>query len=197
VADEVAAIAERLDALDVSPAVQREAQALRDLVARVRAAGHRVDVRVTWEQDDAIIFTREAAARGVDTVVAVGGDGTVLTALRAAAPTDTPVLGVACGSLGVLTAVGADDLAEALERRHFEALDREGQSGRDVEETVRALLEHDQNADDVSRAMHVHRNTVRYRLGRFRELTGLDLRRTDDLVTAWWLLARRAARRAR
>ena len=94
-------------------------------------------------------------------------------------------------------ALGADDLAEALERRHFEALDREGQSGRDVEETVRALLEHDQNADDVSRALHVHRNTVRYRLGRFRELTGLDLRRTDDLVTAWWLLARRAARRAR
>ncbi len=94
-------------------------------------------------------------------------------------------------------ALGADDLAEALERRHFEALDREGQSGRDVEETVRALLEHDQNADEVSRALHVHRNTVRYRLGRFRELTGLDLRRTDDLVTTWWLLARRAARRAR
>ncbi len=94
-------------------------------------------------------------------------------------------------------ALGADDLAEALERRHFEALDREGQSGRDVEETVRALLEHDQNADEVSRALHVHRNTVRYRLGRFRELTGLDLRRTDDLVTSWWLLARRAARRAR
>jgi PucR C-terminal helix-turn-helix domain len=94
-------------------------------------------------------------------------------------------------------ALGADDLAEALERRHFEALDREGQSGRDVEATVRALLEHDQNADEVSRAMHVHRNTVRYRLGRFRELTGLDVRCTDDLVTAWWLLARRAARRAR
>ncbi len=50
-----------------------------------------------------------------DLVVALGGDGTVLSALRAAAPESAPVLGVACGSLGALTAVPADELAEALE----------------------------------------------------------------------------------
>jgi NAD+ kinase len=49
-----------------------------------------------------------------DVVVAVGGDGTVLTALRAAAENDTPVLGVACGSLGALSAVRAPHLEEAL-----------------------------------------------------------------------------------
>jgi NAD+ kinase len=48
-------------------------------------------------------------------VVAVGGDGTVLAALRAASSTSTPVLGVACGSLGALSAVKAPDLAEALD----------------------------------------------------------------------------------
>ena len=37
-----------------------------------------------------------------DLVVAIGGDGTVLSALRASAETATPVLGVACGSLGAL-----------------------------------------------------------------------------------------------
>src|SRR5215204_4667601 len=49
-----------------------------------------------------------------DLAVAIGGDGTTLTALRAAAPTSTPVLGVACGSLGALSAVTADDLDDAL-----------------------------------------------------------------------------------
>ena len=51
-----------------------------------------------------------------DLVVALGGDGTVLSALRAAAPANAPVLGVACGSLGALTAVPADELSGALER---------------------------------------------------------------------------------
>ena len=51
-----------------------------------------------------------------DLVVTLGGDGTVLSGLRAAAPVDVPVLGVACGSLGALTATQADRLEEALER---------------------------------------------------------------------------------
>jgi NAD+ kinase len=53
-----------------------------------------------------------------DLVVALGGDGTVLAALRAAARQNAPVLGVACGSLGALTAVHADALERALERAH-------------------------------------------------------------------------------
>jgi NAD+ kinase len=51
-----------------------------------------------------------------DIVVALGGDGTVLGALRAGAPTHTPVLGVACGSLGALSAVTAEELPSALDR---------------------------------------------------------------------------------
>ena len=54
-----------------------------------------------------------------DLVVAIGGDGTVLTALRAAAEHATPVLGIACGSLGALSAVMASDTAPALDS--FEA----------------------------------------------------------------------------
>ena len=63
---------------------------------------------------------REVARQGEiepgDLVVALGGDGTVLSGLRASAPSDAPVLGVACGSLGALTAVPADRLDRALER---------------------------------------------------------------------------------
>jgi NAD+ kinase len=51
-----------------------------------------------------------------DLVVALGGDGTVLSALRSAAAANAPVLGVACGSLGALSAVTAGGTADALER---------------------------------------------------------------------------------
>jgi NAD+ kinase len=51
-----------------------------------------------------------------DLVVALGGDGTMLAALRAAASTRTPVLGVACGSLGAMSAVTSAELDGALDR---------------------------------------------------------------------------------
>ena len=51
-----------------------------------------------------------------DLIVALGGDGTTLAALRTAAAVGKPVLGVACGSLGALTAIGGDDIAHALDR---------------------------------------------------------------------------------
>jgi NAD+ kinase len=64
--------------------------------------------------------TRSVAPAGTvgpgDLVVALGGDGTMLAALRAAARTKTPVLGVACGSLGALSAVSARQLDPSLDR---------------------------------------------------------------------------------
>jgi NAD+ kinase len=50
-----------------------------------------------------------------DLLLALGGDGTALIALHAAAPSARPVLGVACGSLGALAAVTADRVAWALD----------------------------------------------------------------------------------
>jgi NAD+ kinase len=62
---------------------------------------------------------QEVAPRGevgaCDLVMALGGDGTTLAALRAAAPLRRPVMGIACGSLGALTTVTADDLEDALD----------------------------------------------------------------------------------
>ena len=51
-----------------------------------------------------------------DLIVALGGDGTTLAAVRVAAAVDRPVMGVACGSLGALTAVTAEHVDEALDR---------------------------------------------------------------------------------
>src|SRR5215203_5065881 len=52
---------------------------------------------------------------GCDLVAAVGGDGTVLAAMRAAAEAEAPVLGIACGSVGALAAVTAGELGQALD----------------------------------------------------------------------------------
>jgi len=49
-------------------------------------------------------------------LVALGGDGTTLTALHAGAASSRAVLGIACGSVGVLTSVAADRVADALDQ---------------------------------------------------------------------------------
>ena len=55
---------------------------LREAVKRLRNAGHRVDVRVAWDPQDAVAFAREAAEAGYDVVAAGGGDGTVNAVVR-------------------------------------------------------------------------------------------------------------------
>jgi len=57
-----------------------------------------------------------AEARDCDLVLTLGGDGTMLSGISVGGPAERPVLGVACGSLGVLTAVEADALPGALDR---------------------------------------------------------------------------------
>ncbi len=73
-------------------------------LVQLRTGGHRREVAPPGDAADC------------DLVVAMGGDGTALAALHAAAPAGRPVLGVACGSLGALTATTADKLEEALDR---------------------------------------------------------------------------------
>jgi NAD+ kinase len=53
-------------------------------------------------------------AAGCDAVIALGGDGTMLGAMRLAAPHDVPVMGVNLGTLGYLTEIDAAHLRTAL-----------------------------------------------------------------------------------
>jgi len=69
--------------------------ALRAAVARQRAAGHRIEVRVTWEMGDGRRFASETGER--DLVVAAGGDGTlneVLHGLMDLSEAARPILGI-------------------------------------------------------------------------------------------------------
>jgi len=69
--------------------------ALRAAVARHRKAGHRIEVRVTWEKGDARRFV--SGAGQVDLLIAAGGDGTVnevLHGLMDPSEATRPTLGI-------------------------------------------------------------------------------------------------------
>jgi len=61
------------------------------------------------------IDRRELAASAPDLVIVLGGDGTLLSAARAFARTQTPILSVNLGSLGFLTEIPLCDLYVTLE----------------------------------------------------------------------------------
>src|SRR5687767_5678936 len=85
---------------------------LRGALATVQARAERMGAEVVQVrspgQGQQVAPASEAGA--CDLVIALGGDGTPLAALRQAARVGRPVLGVACGSLGALTAVTAEQL---------------------------------------------------------------------------------------
>jgi NAD+ kinase len=55
-------------------------------------------------------------AADCDLLLAIGGDGTALSALHLGAPASRPVLAVACGSIGMLTTVDAGRVTWALDQ---------------------------------------------------------------------------------
>jgi NAD+ kinase len=63
-----------------------------------------------------IVEDDTAFAAQVDGLISLGGDGTMLGALRLVAKAPVPVLGVNLGHLGFLVEVGPDEIGQALER---------------------------------------------------------------------------------
>lgn len=62
----------------------------------------------------------------------------------------------------------------------------------DLLETLSAFVHHDLDRRATAAALHVHPNTLDYRLRRVRELTGLDLRRPDAIARVVLALRQRA-----
>ncbi|MDX1319764.1 MAG: lipid kinase YegS, partial [Oceanospirillum sp.] len=88
----------------------KEAQnvALRDAVRLLRDHRYKIDVRVTWEENDARRLAREARQLGVDTVVAAGGDGTLNEVVNGLMAADERL---EMPSLGVIPLGTANDFA--------------------------------------------------------------------------------------
>jgi len=68
-----------------------------------------------WDGDVSVVSDAELTEQA-DAVVSLGGDGTMLGALRLVARRPVPVLGVNLGNLGFLVEVQPDELPQALDR---------------------------------------------------------------------------------
>jgi diacylglycerol kinase (ATP) len=85
-----------------------ELEALHARVLALRARGHRVWPRLTFEGGDGTREAAEAARRGADVIVAVGGDGTLNEVVNGVMGEDW------AGRLGVVPRGTANDFAEGL-----------------------------------------------------------------------------------
>jgi len=79
---------------------------LRNVVEWVRAKGHTVRARVTWEPGDGAVLAREAIEAGADTVIACGGDGTLNEVVNGLEGTRV--------ALGIIRAGTANDFARQV-----------------------------------------------------------------------------------
>ncbi|MEN3539985.1 PucR family transcriptional regulator ligand-binding domain-containing protein [Microbispora sp. ZYX-F-249] len=82
-------------------------------------------------------------------------------------------------------------LAALVEHVLGDVLRYDAEHGSELITSVRTWMERDRRVDDAARALHVHPNTLSYRLRRFGALTGRDLSATGDFAEVW--LAIRAA----
>ena len=69
-----------------------------------------------WDGGEVAVVSEAELAEQADAVVSLGGDGTMLGALRMVARRPVPVLGVNLGHLGFLVEVQPDELHDALDR---------------------------------------------------------------------------------
>ena len=63
----------------------------------------------------------------------------------------------------------------------------------DLVPSVRVWLEHDRQTDRAARALHIHPNTLLYRIRRFEQLSGRSLASTEALAEVWLAMRTTAA----
>jgi len=127
----------------------------KEVVGRLIAWAQRHDIEVVVDADSAGDIEAPTAARddlceGADLLVAVGGDGTLLSVARSSGTRSVPILGVNLGTLGFLTEINRDEMEAALDRL------REGR----LEIESRMRLEIEVRRDDETIAQYLALNDV-------------------------------------
>jgi DNA-binding PucR family transcriptional regulator len=95
-------------------------------------------------------------------------------------------------ALGALPAIVADRaVGGALVRRYLEPL---AGSQAEIAASLRVLFECDMHVEGAAEQLFVHPNKLRYRVGRFEEITGANLRNSKSALEVWRALQRDAIR---
>jgi putative transposase len=87
-----------------------------------------------------------------------------------------------------IAVVEEPELSEALLTKYVDPVAEVGATAASLLSTVRTYLACRRSFADTAARLSVHANTVRYRLGRYLELTGADLEDTETLIEVWWAL---------
>ena len=100
------------------PKITRAPEIVTGLLAWLdkRGVRYRCDERTAEYAGLSEFVDREKVPEGVDLLIVLGGDGTLLSAARAVAGFDIPIFAVNLGHLGFLTSIRVEELYPELER---------------------------------------------------------------------------------
>lgn len=76
-------------------------------------------------------------------------------------------------------------VSEMIEQVLGELLAYDAANGPSLLDTLRLWLDSGRRIHETAKLLHVHDNTVAYRLKRVESLTGRDLSRTSDIAEVW------------
>ena len=93
-------------------------EAIGEALERLERVAAKCGVELIYPEDEAAKHDRppDGDLGAADLVVVLGGDGTMLRALKRSLGSGPPVIGVNFGAVGFLTSMSADDLETGLER---------------------------------------------------------------------------------
>lgn len=102
--------------LIVNTEKERADEALASVLSHAKRLGFSVflDEKAEKQTDEISCPVSEFSRNGVQAVVVLGGDGTMLDAVRAVSGQSLPLVGFNIGSLGYLTSVGEEQFGDAL-----------------------------------------------------------------------------------
>ena len=70
----------------------------------------------SYLQDEAIGIEEEELYKECDVIIAIGGDGTILSIAQNASLSDVPILGINLGRLGFLADIEIDDIDDLIDK---------------------------------------------------------------------------------